>query len=156
MASYNILSLNKNTMTLVRMDIDQAPTVEDDDNKKDRNSDEDEMGPFELENIFEADQVDLIASQTVASTQTTGKVTPMIPPAPVDDANHDTEENKVEKDEKAETASGPVKDKKQKKKKNTKLSKTKETVKLKVNGKASPSKKKKSASKSGRTGNGKK
>ena len=77
----------------------------------------------------------------------------MIPPATVDDANHDTEENKVEK---AEKASGPVKDKKQIKKKNIKLSKTKETVKPQVKVKASPSKKKKSVSKSGRKGNGKK
>ena len=153
MASYNILSLNKNTMTLVRMDLDQAPAVEDDDNEKEGNSDEEEMGPSELENIFEADQVDLIASQTVASTQTTGEVTPMTKPATIDDANHDTEQNKVEK---AEKASGPVKDKKQIKKKNIKLSKTKETVKPQVKGKASPSKKNKSVSKSGRKGNGKK
>ena len=101
------------------MDIDQAPAVEDDDNKIERCSDEEqeEMGPCELENIFEADQVDFIASQTVASTQTIGEVTPMIPQGTVDDANHDTEENKVEKDEKAEKASWPVKDNKQKKKK---------------------------------------
>ena len=153
MASYNILSLNKNTMTLVRMDLDQAPAVEDDDNEKEGNSDEEEMGPSELENIFEADQVDLIASQTVASTQTTGEVTPMTKPATIDDANHDTEENKVEQAEKNEKA--PVKDKKQKKK-NIKLFKTKENVTPKVKGKASPSRKKKSANKSGKKENGKK
>ena len=96
-------------MTLVRMDLDQAQAVEDDDNEKEGNSDEEEMGPSELENIFEADQVDLISSQTVASNQTTGEVTPMTKPATIDCANHDTEKNKVEK---AEKTSGPVKDKK--------------------------------------------
>ena len=136
MSSYNIISLTNNTITLSRIDNHQdSSSTEDEIETKDK-SVEEEVTTGDLENIFEADERNLIAPQKCYISQTNEEDIQMI-----------TEENKVEKV--GEYVKDPVvvktvkKKETEKKKTKKKSTKSQETKKHKAKAKNSPNKNKK-------------
>ena len=83
MSSYNIISLTNNTITLSRIETNQDSTSAEDELN---NSVEEEVKTEDLDNIFEADERNLIAPKKFHTSQTNEEDIQMI-----------TKENKVEK-----------------------------------------------------------